>query len=189
MLARPSQAHAAVSLSKSRLSLMLVPTARRWLTTPSCQSTSSTDRTFFLTFSCMRSMLTRTKQAHGKASRDPSTRECTGQSTKRFGRDAQARLPGRRGLGVLHTAFLYRLVCDTKLRAPLSIITYVFLFNFLPTPPYSALSLGFAFLNQLSKCTMISRLGFMSIESCTYSRSLWTIMLRTKPLCLATARI
>lgn len=134
MLARPSQAHAAVSLSKSRLSLMLVPTARRWLTTPSCQSTSSTDRTFFLTFSCMRSMLTRTKQAHGKASRDPSTRECTGQSTKRFGRDAQARLPGRRGLGVLHTAFLYRLVCDTKLRALLSIIIYVFLFNFLPTP-------------------------------------------------------
>lgn len=125
-------------------------------------------------------MLTRTKQAHGKASRDPSTRECTGQSTERFGRDAQARLPGRRGLGVLHTAFLYRLVCDTKLRALLSIITYVFSFNFLPTPPCSAFSLGLAFSNQLSKCTMVLILGFMSIESCTYTRALWTIMLETK---------
>jgi hypothetical protein len=82
----------------------------------------------FLIHSILTICLTYYLQAHGEASRDSAARERTWQSTKRFGRDAQARLPGRRGMSVfLKSLSIVLLVIPNCALCCCIVITYILL--------------------------------------------------------------
>lgn len=78
----------------------------------------------FPSFFHINRMLTFYKQTHGEASRDSAARERPWQSTKRSGRDAQARLPRRRGMSDF-IGFLLSLVVIPN-RVVCSILTVYF---------------------------------------------------------------